>query len=156
MSLVVDLAVLAEGAATDARGNLTLVAANPHMLMADELPAQFSPVFLAVIDEAEDTDAPNILAVGRVINAKIEVVGPDDEALFVGQIRQAVMPPAYPSLRPVLQVIAQIPFTASKIGTYRVSAHIEVGGEAEQASTKITATRTVRVTDRASLMAKPD
>jgi hypothetical protein len=43
MSLAVSLATLAEGAATDGRGNVTLVAVNPHALAADQLPAQFTP-----------------------------------------------------------------------------------------------------------------
>jgi hypothetical protein len=150
MSLVVDLAVLAEGAATDARGSLTLVAANPHILVADELPVQFSPVFLVTVqDDAEDDAA--ILAPGRPINAKIEVIGPDDEALFVSQLRQAVAPPPFEAIRPALNLLAQVLFTASKIGKYRVSAHIEVIGEGNEAVGEVTATRIVTVTDRASL-----
>lgn len=147
MSLEVDLAVLAEGAAADARGNLTLVAANPHLLLADELPVQFAPVFLVVVNEPEE----ELLTPGRLINAKIEVSGPDGETLFVSQLRQAVTPPPAPAVTPRLNLISQIPFTASKIGTYKFTAHIEAIGSGNQAVGEITATRTVRVADRASL-----
>jgi hypothetical protein len=149
MSLVIDLAVLAEGAATDSRGSLTLVAANPHILIADDLPVPFVPVFLVVVDE--DAETAEILAPGRIVNAKIEVTGPDNQALFVSQIRQAVAPPPHPAIPPRLNVVAQVPFTAAKVGKYQVSAHIEIIGNGNQVTAEITATRTVRVYDRASL-----
>jgi hypothetical protein len=151
VSLVVDLAVLAEGAATDARGNVTLVAANPSMLIAEELPAQFSPVFLAVVNEGEDGYPPSILTPGRVIAVRIEVTSPEDEVLFVGQLRQAVAPPPYPDMQPILSVIAQVPFAASKVGRYTVSAQIRALGEGEHVLDEVTARRTVRISDRPSL-----
>ena len=55
MSLTINLATLAEAAAPDARGNITLVAANPAALVADELPAQFGPVLFVVVEEAAGT-----------------------------------------------------------------------------------------------------
>jgi hypothetical protein len=156
MSLVVDLAVLAEGAATDSRGNFTLVAANPHLLIAEELPVQFNLVFLAVVDDDEDDTAPpQILTPGAVVTAKVEVTGPDSETLFFAQLRQVVVPSPYPAMRPRFQIVAQVPFTASKTGRYRVSARIEVTGQGEQAPAEVTAARTVRVADRASLTNRP-
>jgi hypothetical protein len=149
MSLVVDLAVLAEGAATDTRGNLTLVGANPHVLVADDLPTQFVPVFLVAVQE--DSETTDILTPGRFLNAKIEVTGPDGEVLYISQIRQAIAPSPHPSLPPRLNVVGQVPFTASKIGKYQVSAHVEVLGGDNQAPAEVTATRTVRVSDQASL-----
>jgi hypothetical protein len=154
MSLAINLATLAEAAATDARGNITLVAANPAALIADELPAQFSPVLLVVVEEAAaaGTDE-NVQTIkpGRTLSAKVEVRSPDDEIVFFAQLRQVILPPLVPSLPLRLQVIAQVPFTASKIGDYRAIAHIQVIGEHEQLHGEITATRTAMITDAASL-----
>jgi hypothetical protein len=153
MSLAINLATLAEAAATDARGNITLVAANPAALIADELPAQFSPVLLVVVEEAAAGTDENVQTIkpGRTLSAKVEVRSPDDEIVFFAQLRQVILPPLVPSLPLRLQVIAQVPFTASKIGDYRAIAHIQVIGEHEQLHGEITATRTARITDAASL-----
>lgn len=149
MSLVVDLAVLAEGAATDVRGNMTLVAANPHILLSDDLPVPFVPIFLVAVEE--DGETADILIPGRIVDAKMEVTGPDGEILFVSQIRQAVTPPPHPAIPPRLNVVSQVPFTASKIGRYLVTAHIKIIADGNQVAAEVTATRTVRVFDRASL-----
>jgi hypothetical protein len=155
VSLVVNLAVLAEGAAPDARGTLTLVAVNPHALIAEELPAQFGPVFVAVIEDDEDAGTPQVLTSGAAVNAKVQVTGPDGEALFMAQFRPMVVPPPHPGMRPRIQVVAQVPFTAAKTGKYAVSADFEVVGDRAQEPNTITALRVVRVIDRASLAAKP-
>jgi hypothetical protein len=155
VSLAIDLAVLAEGVATDARGNLTLVAANTNLLVADELPVQFSPIFVvAVVDDDESQDPP-VLTTGAIVSAKVEAMGPDSEVLFVAQLRQVVQPPPYPSLNPRMQLVAQVPFTASKIGVYKVSAVITIS-DGIHPEAQVTATRKVRITDFASLKAKPD
>jgi hypothetical protein len=155
VSLVVNLAVLAEGAATDARGNLTLVAVNPHALIAEELPAQFGPVFVAIIEDDEDAETPQILTPGAAVSAKVEVTDPDGGALFMAQFRPMVLPPPNPGMRPRLQVLAQVPFTASKPGKFTVSAHVEVIGDRAEPPNAITAARVVRVADRESLATKP-
>jgi hypothetical protein len=149
MSLEIDFASLAEGVAGDARGNLTLVAVNPHALVADQLPAQFSPILVVVV---VDNDAGNpAIVVGRTITGRIEARAPDDEVLFVAQLRQPVVPPPAPSLSPRVQIVAQVPFTASKPGEFRISAHIATVDEQENVIGEVTATRKVRVSDSASL-----
>jgi hypothetical protein len=149
MSLEIDLATLAEGVAADARGNLTLVAVNPNVLGAEHLPAQFAPILVVIVADDDLTDP--IIVAGRSFAGRIEAVGPDGEVLFVLQVRQGVLPPAIPSVPPRLQVVAQVPFTATKTGDYRISAHIAVMDEGEKILGEITAGRTVRVLDATAL-----
>ncbi len=149
MSLEVDFVALAEGVASDARGNLTLVAVNPAVLVADQLPAQFAPILVLVV---ADNDLANpIIVSGRPVTGRVEAVGPDGEMLFVLQLRQAILAPAIPSLPTRVQVIAQVPFTATKAGDFRISAHVAIVGEEEKVVGEITAGRKVRVSDAASL-----
>ena len=152
MSLAVNLVVLAEGAATDSRGNLTLVAVNPQTLIADELPAQFSPIFVVVVED--DEAEPQVIVPGNTVTARLEATGPDDAVVFFAQLRQAVQPPPHPTMHGRVQVIAQVPFAAGKAGTYRVSAHIAIVGAHEQLQGEVTASRSVRVADAASLRLK--
>ena len=149
MSLEVDFASLSEGVASDFRGSLTLVAVNPHLLVADQLPAQFSVILVVVVID-NDTDDPTILP-GRTVAAKIEARGPDDDALFVAQLRQPVTPPPPPSLAPRVQILAQVPFTASKVGLYRISAHITIVTDDQEVKGEVVATRQVQVSDSASV-----
>jgi hypothetical protein len=149
MSLEIDFSSLAEGVAADSRGNLTLVAVNPQVLVADQLPAQFSPILVVVI---VDDDAENpVIVTGRTMTGRIEAIGPDDSVLFVAQIRQPVAPPPASSLHPRVQVVAQVPFTASKSGVFRISANIAVVDEHQMLMGEVTASRSVRVSDAASL-----
>ncbi len=152
MSLVVNLAVLAEGAATDARGNLTLVAVNPQILIPDELPAQFSPIFVVVVQD--DESEPSVIVAGRTVTARVEATGPDDAVVFFAQLRQAVLPTPHPTMYGRVQVIAQIPFTAGKAGNYTVSARVAIVGAREEVQGEVTATRSVKVADAASLRPK--
>jgi hypothetical protein len=152
MSLEVSLATLAEGVTSDARGSLTLVAVNPYALIADQLPAQFGPVFVATIEDS-DAEQP-VIVPGINMSARVEATGPDDVVLFVTQMRQTVVPPPHPTMRPRVQIIAQVPFTASKKGTYTVSAHVAFVSEAEEVKGEVTITRRVRVADAASLASK--
>lgn len=154
MGLIVDLAVLAEGAATDSRGNVTLVAANPHILVANEFPVQFAPVFVAIIaDEAEDGPQPSVLVPGVTVTAKVTAEGPGEETLFVAQLRQIIQASPIPNLTPRFQLLAQVPFTASKSGTYKISADIEALDGARSLAS-VTAARKIRVTDVASTRAR--
>jgi hypothetical protein len=154
VSLIVDLAVLAEGAAADSRGSITLVGVNPNVLLAETFPVQFSPILLVTLkdDEEAGTFRP-----GRVVAATVKATGPDGEVIFIAPaIRQVITPSPLPALSPKINVIAQVPFTASKSGTYTVSARMTVidgdsGAELAEASTE----RTVIVSDLNSLKAKP-
>ncbi len=149
MSLIVDLAVLAEGAATDARGNLTLVGVNPQLFIADNFPVQFTPFLIVALKDDDE-----ILVPGRTISATVEATGPDGEVLFVFPLlRQTIAPSPYPALKPRVQVVGQVPFTASKAGDYTVSARITVSGDVETLA-EVSAARTVKVTDMPSLKAK--
>lgn len=148
MSLIVDFAAIAEGAATDARGILTLVAVNPNALIADQLPAQLSPILLVV---AMDDDPANpVIVAGRTLTGRVEAAGPDNETLFVAQMRQGIVPSSIPAIPPRVQVVAQVPFTATKTGEYRLSAHITIVDDGEQVIGEVTAVRRVWVLDSAS------
>jgi hypothetical protein len=149
MSLEIDFASLAEGVAGDSRGSLTLVAVNPHLLVAEQLPTQFN-LILVVVAIDNDTDDPAIVP-GRIVTGKIEARGPDDDALFVAQLRQPVTPAPSPFLVPRVQIVAQIPFTASKVGAYKISAHIAIVADNQEVKSEIVATRQVRVADSASM-----
>jgi hypothetical protein len=149
MSLKIDFSSLAEGVAGDARGSLTLVAVNPHLLVADQLPTQFN-LFLVVVAIDDDTETPVILP-GRTVTAQIEARGVDDDALFVAQIRQPVLPSNPPFTVPRVQVVAQVPFTASKVGRYKISAHITIVGDGQEVEGEVTAIRQVQVSDTASM-----
>jgi hypothetical protein len=155
MSLAINLAVLAEAAATDARGNITLVAANPGLLIADELPAQFGPVFLVVVEETPwANEEAQIIKPGRTLSARVEVRSPDEQIVFYAQLRQVILPLPNTLLPLRLQVLAQVPFTAAKTGEYKAIAHIQVTSEHEQLHGEVTAVRTVTVTDAASLKSR--
>lgn len=154
MSLVVDLAVLSEGAATDSRGNITLVGANPQLFIAESFPVQFSPFLLVAL---KDNEGSETLVPGRTVTATVEASGADGEVLFVFPLlRQMIAPPPYPALKPRAQIVGQVPFTASKTGDYTVSARIAVISESGQTLAEVSASRTVRVTDLPSLNAKAD
>jgi len=155
MSLAINLAVLAEAAATDARGNITLVAANPGLLIADELPAQFAPVFLVVVEETPwANEEAQIIKPGRTLSARVEVRDPGGQIIFYAQLRQVILPAPNTLLPMRLQVLAQVPFTASKTGECKAIAHIQVIAEHEQLLGEITAARTVMITDAASLKSR--
>lgn len=149
MSLEIDLAVLAEGATADARGSMTLVAANINVFVAEELPTQFAPVFMVVVKD-EDGAADKVLNPGAIVDIRVEVQAPDGQTLFVSQMRQMMQPPPYPDLFPRLQLVAQVPFTASKVGPHRISADVTVTDGIHE-SAKIAASRTAHVVDRTSL-----
>jgi hypothetical protein len=148
MSLVVDLAVLAEGAATDSRGNITLVGVNPNLFMVETFPVQFNPVFLVALgDEKSGTFVP-----GRAIAATVQAVGPDDEVLYVAPAyRQTITPPLFPALPIRANIVGQVPFTASKPGTYTVSVRMAVLDSTGTKVDEATAVRTVMVSDLATL-----
>jgi hypothetical protein len=151
MSLAINLAVMAEAAATDARGNITLVAANPAILIVDELPAQLGPVLLVVVEETSPANEDvQIIKPGRNLSARVEVRSPDEQILFFAQLRQVILPAPNKVLPLRLQILAQLPFTASKTGEHKAIAHIQVTSEHEQLHGEITATRTVMITDAAS------
>lgn len=155
MSLSVNLATLAEGAATDSRGSVTLVGVNPYILVADELPTQLSPVYYVVVEEDEGTpEGSRVISPGRVLSAKVEVTSPDGEVVFVTQLRQVILPPPLPWAASRLQVIAQLPFTASKSGNYHASAHVAVLGDQERTLEEISAVRKLKVADAAALKPK--
>jgi hypothetical protein len=154
MSLIVDLAALAEGAASDVRGSLTLVAVSQNVFVADEFPFQFAPVFVVVVaDDAEGTTQPTVLNPGVVVTAKVTAEGPGEETLFVAQLRQTIQPHPVPNMTPRFQIVAQVPFTASKSGAYQISADIEALDGVEVVAT-VTANRKFRVIDAASTRAK--
>lgn len=154
MSLIVDLAVLAEGAAADSRGSMTLVGVNPNVLLAETFPVQFSPILLVTL---KDDQEAGTLTPGRLVAATVKATGPDGEVIFIAPaIRQVITPSPLPALPPKINVLAQVPFTASKNGTYTISARITVidgdnGTELAEAATE----RTVIVSDLASLKTKP-
>lgn len=152
MSLEIDFATLAEGVAGDVRGSLTLVAVNPHLLLADQLPAQFSLILVVVVQD-DDREDP-VIVPGSTVTARVEARGPDDDALFVAQLRQPVSPPPSPFLRPRVQIVAQVPFTASKAGEYRISAHIAIVGDSQEVKGEIVATRRVQVSDSAAMQSQ--
>jgi hypothetical protein len=149
MSLLIDFAALAEGVAADSRGSLTLVGVNAHLLLAEQLPAQFSPTLVVVVVDG-DAEHP-VLVEGRTVSARFEAKGPDGETIFVTQVRQQIAQPVFPSLRPRLQLIAQVPFTATKPGEFIVSANVTVTNSAEEVMGTVTATKQVRVSDAASI-----
>jgi hypothetical protein len=149
VSLEIDLAVLAEGAATDSRGNVTLVGINPSLFLVENFPVQFSPVLLVALKE----DESETLSPGRTLSATVEVTGPDDEVLFAFPIRQVIAPQPYRGLRPRAQVVGQVPFTASKIGIYTVSARIAVIGDDGKPIAEVSTSRQLRITDLPSLQA---
>jgi hypothetical protein len=152
VSLEVTLATLAEGVAADARQSLTLVAVNPHALIAAQLPAQFAPVFVATLDEGDEGDP--VLLPDRTMSARVTVTGPDGEALFVTEMRQPI-PEAPPQLRPRMQIIAQVPFVASKVGVYTAGAHVTVVDGQREIKGEVTVTRQVRVVDSATIAQRP-
>ena len=152
MSLEVSLATLAEGVTADARGSLTLVAVNPHALIADQLPAQFSPVLVATIEDSDVEHA--VIVPGLEMVARVEATGPDDVTLFIAQMRQVIAPPPHPTLQPRVQIIAQVPFAASKTGLYKISAHVAFVGAGEEVKGEVTIARQVRVTDAATMASR--
>lgn len=155
MSLSINLATLAEGAATDSRSNVTLVGVNPHVLLADELPTLLSPVFYVVVEEDESTpENSRVIIPGRMLSAKVDITSPDGEVVFVTQHRQVIVPPPASWVTVRLQVFAQLPFTASKSGEYHANARVTVVGDNDQILGEITATRKFKVADAAVLKPK--
>jgi hypothetical protein len=151
VSLAVDLAVLADVAVPDSRGNLTLVGVNPQVLIAEEYPVQFAPFLLVML---KDDDGSETLLPGRIVNATVEATGPDGEVLFVFPLtHQPIAPPPFPALKPRVQVVGQVPFTASKPGDYTVSARIKITADGETIA-EVSVGRTVRISDLASLKPK--
>jgi hypothetical protein len=113
------------------------------------LPAQFSPILVVIVDD-DDIENPAIVP-GQTVTARIEAIGPDGVVLFVAQLRQPILPPSTPLLGARVQIVAQIPFTASKTGDFKISAHIVIVDENEEVKGEVTATRRVKVSDVASL-----
>jgi len=118
-------------------------------LVADQLPAQFTPVLVAII---VDTDPENpVITAGRTMTGRIEAVGPDDSVLFVAQLRQPVSPPSIPLIRARAQIIAQVPFMAAKPGDFKISARMAVVDANENVMGEVIATREIKIADAASL-----
>jgi hypothetical protein len=154
MSLVLNLAVLAEGAATDSRGSLTLVAVNPQAFIADQFPAQFAPIFVIVIEENVDNVASSVFVPGRSVALRVQATGPDGDVVFYSQIQQVVPPAPHPRLPPRVQLLAQVPFPAPKAGKYEISGRIAIK-RADGGEEVIEATRNVLVADSAILKSEP-
>jgi hypothetical protein len=85
------------------------------------------------------------------VTAQIEARSPDQDALFVAQLRQPVTPSPSPLLPPRVQIVAQVPFTASKVGEYKVSAHITIVGDDQEIKSEVTATRQIQVSDAVTM-----
>lgn len=150
MSLLVNLAVLAEGVAPDSRGLLTLVAANPQAFVADQFPAQFAPVFVIAIDEEKDTDTSGIIAAAQKITFRVQATDPDGNVVFYAQQQPPVPPAPHPHMPPRLNLVVQVPFNAPKVGEYAISARITVSGQ-ERHDEVIEASQKVLVVDSAAM-----
>jgi hypothetical protein len=144
-----NLAALAEGVATDARGNLTLVAVNPQFLVTNDLPVQFAPFFIMIVED--DGREPIEMVPGHTLTAKVEAKGPDDAVVFFTQMRQMVATPSNSAVRGRIQVLAQIPFTAAKTGAYTISADLTFLAPDGEPHAHIEVSRSVNVIDVASL-----
>jgi len=154
MSLVVTLVTLAEGAASDSRGGITLVAANPQFLTAERFPAQLAPVFYAAVEDGEEGAQPPSIVPGRVVSLKLQVTAPDGEVLYFFQNQQSVLANPHP-VHPIrLQVLVPVQFSASKSGDYTISARLAIalpGGEQDE----VVATRRIRVIEQTPVKSEP-
>jgi hypothetical protein len=150
MSVIVNLAVLAEGLGSDSRGLLTLIAVNPQSLVAEQLPAQFAPVFVVAIEEDASPGAATFLAPGRTASVRVQAADEDGNVVFYSQQEQVVPPAPHPNLPARMQLIAQVPFAAQKGGLYEISARITLHGPDGQ-DEEVRAARNILVMDVATL-----
>lgn len=144
MSLRVDFIGFAEGAATDSRGNVSLIGFHPQVLIQDAFPSQVTPTLVLVASEDEQP-APLVVP-GSIVTFRVEILGPDGDTLFVTEQQQPIGERRWRSLSGRLQVIAQIAFSANKPGDYKGRVTVTV-----TSAPPLVAEGTVRITDLATL-----
>jgi hypothetical protein len=108
---------LAEAAAFDMRGQITASGLVPALITVDSFPAQIGPWVILVLENSEQIEDPP-----RSANLRVEVLGPEGEALVAIQQELPLPQPANPikGLPARAQVAAQLPMQVPKKGDYTV------------------------------------
>lgn len=132
MSLTIDLFVMCEGAATDARGALTLVGIGQNVVQTEELPARTSRTFAALVSEDDETE--RILVPGNSVEVNIRVVDPDGKS--AGAVGQSLVvgEPTWPHIPSGVGAVAGLSLQLGVPGKYEARLKV-VCGEAEATAT---------------------
>jgi len=117
---------LAEGAAGDHRGQLTLVGFNINVVPIPEaaLPATLSIVLVAVIE----ADMPADLTAAGKIQLSSHFSAPDETVMFAGQQSLDVPPLPWPEVPPRIQLVVAGQATFQRYGLYTARVRIDIPG----------------------------
>lgn len=149
MALQLDWLGFAEGSAIDMRGSVTLVGFNPQVIFVERFPGQVAPTIVLVVEDTEDPEP--LIVPGKMMKLRLQVTGPDGEVvLFTEQEQQVVTAKPFAEVRGRVQLLAQIPFPAGKVGEHKISVRLSIGGVPSVAGERVILVAETGSLDRAS------
>lgn len=131
---------IAEGAATDARGSLTLVGFSPDFILLAELPGAIN-LFL-VLRAHDDEDPRPVLSDKTEVALDAQVYGPDGKVLAGIQQNSVIGPKRYPELAVTATILLGLRLTFQKYGEHKAVINLTAGNE------HLTAERIFHVVDK--------
>lgn len=119
MSLRAILTAVAEGVTHDARGQITLVAAEPSVWQPSELPGPLN-LFFVVILEDDEPEAPTLVP-GQTASYSMRVIGPNDTVLAFWEQNVVTPASADPGLPSRVSAVMPVTIVAQHEGLHTVA-----------------------------------
>lgn len=126
-----DFLALAEGAAEDSRGAITLVGVNQNLVVSPTLPTPFRRTLFAYVSE-EEGQAP--LPSGTPIAMAFRAESPSGNVVVAGTGAGALGNKPYPDLPGAVQFAVDLAGVAGEYGAYKLICEISIAGSSLRAS----------------------
>jgi hypothetical protein len=135
MTFRIDWFGLAEGAAADSRGALTLVGFNPLVQVHPALPVTVGFVLVLCLADSDKTsdDDPAALLPGRTLDLDLQIIDPNGARIIGMQQGNDLMAKKYPDLPATVTLALAVSVTFKIHGRYLVRAKVELGGHSVSA-----------------------
>ena len=127
MSLSIEWLVLAEAAAHDSRGALTLIGVERNVAVVSTFPAQRS---YAVAASIRDDEIPvPLLLPGKTLDVEFTVVSPSGDTLLATRSAPVLGERPRPEVPGGVSVLFELSLALAEYGEYRVKCLVSVEGE---------------------------
>lgn len=124
MSLQITFMGFAEGATFDGRGHLALVGFMPQAVTAESFPAQIAIHLIVLADD----DDRNATLGNRKAHVRITATNEDGDVVFLAEQSPPLNDLPVNGMGPRLAIVANLPITAAKPGTYTYAVRLRVSG----------------------------
>ncbi|MFJ8626254.1 hypothetical protein ACIRD3_25925 [Kitasatospora sp. NPDC093550] len=114
----IDHVILAEGAAADLRGALTLVGVNQRVVNAPSLPFSFKQSLAITFTSGPASTANEAAQNGQL---SVAVTGPGGDTTFAVSTAIPIAPSARKDAPSIGHILLELPISGTSHGTYRVS-----------------------------------